>query len=333
MTAAAALHVADSMNVPVTERVAVIIPVYHAAYLSAALASALRQTRPPDEVIVIDDGAPDRQALADALAPHAHRLRLLSQANRGAGAARNAGIRASDASLVAFLDADDEWLPDYLERQLATLAAHPECDVAYADATFVGDTALQGRRFSQLAGWEPVTATSLLALRCHIPLSGSIARRDALCRAELFDESLRRGQDFDLWLRLALRGASFAQTRRPLVRHRVHGHNLSGSQASRLERARTVFLKALETRPLTTEQRTLARSQVRRFESELALERGKELLQQGDVGGARHLLEHAHRTLRRWKVGAALLGLRIAPHLVRRVYMGRLDAPDAGAVR
>src|SRR5262245_2734560 len=99
-------------------RVAVIVPVYSARYLSEALESIFFQSRLPDEVIVIDDGSPDQGALESALAQFGDRIRLLRQPNQGAGAARNAGILASSAELVALLDADDRWLPDFLSEQV-----------------------------------------------------------------------------------------------------------------------------------------------------------------------------------------------------------------------
>lgn len=304
--------------------VAVVIPVYAARYLAEALASVFAQTRLPDEVIVVDDGSPDRQALEETLELYGDHVRALAQLNHGAGAARNLGIRSSHADLIAFLDADDCWEPHYLDTQLKRLAAHPECDVVYSDATYFGDTPLAGRRFMAFApSHGEVTATSLLALRCHVPLSASVVRRAALIREGLFDTSLRRGQDFDLWLRMALRGVKFTHHRLPLMRHRIHADNLSGSHVSMMERAAAVFTKALSELPLTEGQRRIARAQIGRFEAEIAVEQAKALLTQGDVAGARAVFARACPTLRRWKVGAALLGLRVAPHLFRRVYLAR----------
>ena len=142
-------------------------------------------------------------------------------------------------------------------------------------------------------------------------------------RVGLFDVSLRRGQDFDLWLRMALSGVRFTHHPAVLMHHRIHPDNLSGSHGSRMMRAKAVFTKAIEALPLTPAQLAIARQQVERFEAELAIESGKELLSRGDVAAARDALTRALRTVRRWKVGAALLGLRLAPHLFRRFYMAR----------
>jgi glycosyltransferase involved in cell wall biosynthesis len=98
--------------------VSVLIPTYNcAAYLPAALDSVLAQTRPADEVLVIDDGSTD--ATAEVLAPYRDRIVCVRQANAGQAAARNAGLDRAAGDWVAFLDADDTWAPDKLERQLA----------------------------------------------------------------------------------------------------------------------------------------------------------------------------------------------------------------------
>ena len=102
-----------------TSRIAVVIPVYRAHYLGDCLASVFAQTQPPDQVIVVDDGSPDRAAIAEAVAPFQAGVRLLRQENAGAGAARNLGIRHADTELIAFLDADDLWCPQLLARQTA----------------------------------------------------------------------------------------------------------------------------------------------------------------------------------------------------------------------
>lgn len=312
-------------SAPVTPRnVAVIIPVYRAHFLLEALDSVFAQARQPDEVVVIDDGSPDQEALRSAVAQYSDRIRLLTQPNSGAGAARNNGVRSTTAELVAFLDADDRWAPEYLERQLEQLDAHPECDIAYSDAVYVGDTPCAGRRFTDTCPSRgEVTATSLLALECHIPLSAVLARRQVLVDAGLFDPSLKRGQDFDLWLRLALRGVRFTRQPDVLMLHRIHEDNLSGSHVTRMHRAANVFRKAMTDQPLTPEQRAIAARQIRRFEAEIALEEGKELLSRGDFAAASRALADAHRFVRRWKIGAALIGLRVAPNLFRRMYLAR----------
>jgi cellulose synthase/poly-beta-1,6-N-acetylglucosamine synthase-like glycosyltransferase len=110
--------------------VAVVIPLYNKGpYIARALKSVQAQTFAAFEVIVVDDGSTDGgPAIVEKYGDP--RIRLIRQANAGPGAARNRGIRETSAPLVAFLDADDEWMPHHLHRLVKRLAAHPQCAVA-----------------------------------------------------------------------------------------------------------------------------------------------------------------------------------------------------------
>ena len=310
-------------------RVAVIIPVYRARYLGEALESVFFQSLTPDEVIVIDDGSPDQEDIERAVAAFDGRVRLLRQTNHGAGAARNAGIRATSAELIALLDADDRWLPDFLGEQVALMNACRHIQVSYTNAMYIGRTRLAGRTFmSACPSRGEVTLESLLAQECTVLLSATVARRDAMMRTGLFDAALRRGQDFDLWLRMARNGAHFTYTEKILVLRRLHDDNLSGTQVTEIERALNVFVKTLATMDLSVAERAAAEQRIRMLTIALGRERGKERLLDGDFAGARVHLEAVARRCG-WKVKAALLGLRLAPGLVRRFYLARSEATFA----
>lgn len=114
-------------------KVSVIIPVYNgAATIGRALASVFAQTFADYEVVVVNDGSTDDTA--SVLAGYGDRIRVVTQANRGLPAARNSGIRASSGEYVAFIDDDDEWLPQMLERCAAVLDQDPDCGMVYAGA-------------------------------------------------------------------------------------------------------------------------------------------------------------------------------------------------------
>ena len=105
--------------------ISVVIPAYNsAAQLARALDSVLAQTRPAEEILVVDDGSTD--ATAEVARSYGDAVRLIAQANAGAAAARNAGIRAARGTWIAFLDADDEWLPDRLALQTDILDRRPD---------------------------------------------------------------------------------------------------------------------------------------------------------------------------------------------------------------
>jgi glycosyltransferase involved in cell wall biosynthesis len=176
--------------------VSVIIPAYRAsADIPDALALVFAQTFSSFEVIIVDDGSPDATELEAAVAPYRNRVRYLVQRNRGAGAARNTGIRAARGRYVAFLDADDRWHEDFLRRQTCLLDAHPECGLVYSDAVISGDTPLAGQRFMDTApSAGAVTLLSLIRQQCNIMLSTVVVRRTPLVEAGLFDEGLRAGR-------------------------------------------------------------------------------------------------------------------------------------------
>jgi glycosyltransferase involved in cell wall biosynthesis len=310
-------------------QVAVIVPVFRARFLAECLESILFQSRPPDEVIVVDDGSPDAEEIARHCARY-ERVRLLRQSNQGAGAARNVAIHATTAEFLAFLDADDRWLPDFLHEQLAMFYRQPTLDVVYSDGMFIGDTTLAGRRLSSQAPSDgPVTLEALLAQRCSVHLSATVARRAAVIRTGLFDPHLRRGQDFDLWLRMARGGARFAYNRTALILRRIHGDNLSGDQRSQIERALRVLEKTLRTMILAEPERAVADLRVAALEAALARELAKERLRRGEYAEAYAALVRGAVGCTSWKIRAALIGLRVAPQLVRRFYLARAAATSA----
>jgi hypothetical protein len=233
---------------------------------------------------------------------------------------------------VAFLDADDRWLPDFLARQLAYLESHPGVDLVWADATLIGNTRAAGQTFMSMCPSNgAVTLESLLAQTCNILTSTVVVRRDLVLDARAFDVALRRGQDFDLWLRLVSRGAHAAYQQEVLAIRRLHGNNLSGTRLNELERALHVFDKALRTLPLTANEQNVARRRVRTLNGELAREHGKARLAIGDFAAALRFLDIAHRAAPHWKLMAARVALRLMPDLVRRLYLARGGGavPDA----
>ena len=315
------------------QTVAVVVPVYNATFLADALDSVFQQTRPPDEVFVIDDGSPEPDAVTDAVARWRARVVLLRQPNAGAGAARNAGVTAARSELVAFLDADDRWTPTFLQDQLSFLQQHPDVDLVYADAAIVGGTRSAGRTFMSLCpSTGHVTLASLLAQRCTVLTSTVVARRALVVEAGGFDVTLRRGQDYDLWLRLASRGAVMRYQPHVLACRRIHERNLSGSQSDEIERALRVLDKAVRTLGLSDAEWRAAERTIELLQAQLARERGKRCLVAGDFSLATEMFERALRSLPGWKLRAVLFALRVMPNTVRRVYLTRASAGRRPAI-
>ncbi len=224
----------------------VVIPTFnHARYLPPALDSALAQTLPAVEFVVVDDGSTDDTP--EVLARYAGRIRVVRQPNRGLPAARNAGVAASRGEYVAFLDADDVLAPAKLAEQAAVLEAEPGvgwtyCDVRIEeDATGVTTTASErfGYRARRLDGW----LFPELIRGNFIPAIAPLVRRPALAAAGPFDERLDALEDWDLWLRLAL-VAEARYTPRVLATYRVRKEGMSRDRA-RMDRNRFRVLDGL----------------------------------------------------------------------------------------
>jgi glycosyltransferase involved in cell wall biosynthesis len=205
----------------------VVIPAHNAErYLAETLESVRAQTFSDYEILVIDDGSTDRTA---EIAAGYSGVTLLSQNNRGAAAARNAGIRTARGQFVAFLDADDIWVPSKLEKQAANLLRNPQTAWIYSDAlVFDGSAGLAGRRIGKRIRlyegdiWRP------LLLRNFIASATPVVIRTALIEAGLFDESRERNviEDWTLWLRIAERHP-ITLIDEPLARIRMHANNSS----------------------------------------------------------------------------------------------------------
>lgn len=218
--------------------VTVIVPAYRAAAtIGRALRSVAAQTLPPRAVVVVDDGSPD-ETFANAEAMRAQigaiDLKVIRQANAGAGAARNRALTETTTEYVAFLDADDEWLPDKLSRSMARMAEGDYVLVAH-DSVEVRD----GReiRLDCAARFRAHAEAPYVGLyrRGFIDTSTVVARRDAVMASGGFDTTLANGQDFALWLAmLAPSGARFLVFDEVLSRY----HITAGSIMSHVERRR-----------------------------------------------------------------------------------------------
>ncbi len=203
--------------------VSVIVPSYNsAAYLPEAIDSALNQTAAPLEVIVIDDGSTDETA--QVLERYRGRIQAIFQQNKGPAAARNCGIAASRGDLIAFLDADDVWLPEKLEKQLAYLALHPAACMVHSQMYYwnpeTGEKSLERhRRRHEFAG----SCYHRLFFRPAVIPSTMVVRRECLAKVGTFDERIRRAtaEDYDLCLRLA-RDYEFGFVDDPLILYRQH---------------------------------------------------------------------------------------------------------------
>lgn len=302
------------------------MPAYNVArFIGETLESVFAQTFTDYEVIVINDGSPDTAELEQALGPHLDGIRYLKQENRGAGAARNEGLRAARGEFIAFLDGDDLWLPNYLEEQLEFIRNH-DCDLVCADAMHFGDSPLAGQTYMEsLMEKTPaageVTFLSLVSGEHSLITSGVVARRKPIFDVGFFDEGLRNSQDFDLWLRLARHGARLAYQRKVLLRYRHHENSLSGSEINRTNRELRVYDKIEKDYVLTSEERPAVLKAIKKRRALLEFELGKLYLEQDDLAKSHAAFSKANSLRRGWKMRLAFLLSRYAPTLMRAIYL------------
>jgi glycosyltransferase involved in cell wall biosynthesis len=198
-------------------RVSIVIAVYNGApTIERALASVFAQTYTDYEVIVVNDGSTDDTAAV--LARFGDKIRLITQGNRGLSAARNAGVRASTGEYVAFLDDDDEWMPEKLARCVPVLDADRDCALVYTLALKVDP---QGRPMGADArpdGAESPTMNEMLAHPWNVVPSQFVVRRDVFERAGGFHERFITSCE-DLYFLLGAREyGHFGCVLEPLVR-------------------------------------------------------------------------------------------------------------------
>lgn len=214
--------------------VSVVIPAYRAeAYIEATIDSVRRQTLADWELIVIDDGSPDRTAdLVRRAMADDPRIRLISVENGGVSRARNRGVAESRAPLVAFLDADDRWAPEALACHHGHFAADPDLGVSFARVELLTP---EGERTGKLCQTllTPLEASQLLALNLTITTSNWVVRRRLFEQLGGFVEGMNHSEDMEWLLRVRCRSAWKVQAvDRVLTYYRTAGGGLSAQLRS-----------------------------------------------------------------------------------------------------
>jgi len=200
-------------------KVSVIIPAYNCERtIAATVDSVLAQTYRDFELIVVDDGSTD--GTAAILRGYGSRLTYVYQPNRERAAARNNGIRHATGEYLAFLDADDAWLPHKLERQVEALDRNPHAGLVYSQAYRVDDS---GRPLPGVVGRGSAARrifSDLVLYKAIVPTATATVRACCLEQVGSFDESLIYLEDWELWLRLSL-AYDVLFIAEPLARYRV----------------------------------------------------------------------------------------------------------------
>ena len=206
-------------------KVSVVIPCYNcSSTIGETINSVMDQTYTNFEIIVVDDGSTD--CSSEILKKFRDDVHLITQQNSGAAQARNSGIKYAQGDLIAFLDADDSWLPDKLKLQVDKI--NEGYDLVHCPAINVGELGSWNPPITQTVMIAPENYLEALFLGNLIVTSSVLVKKSCVERAGGFDSRLRNCQDWDLWIRLAS-CCRITSLERPLVKYRIDSNSLSSS--------------------------------------------------------------------------------------------------------
>lgn len=312
----------------VSTLVSVIMPAHDGEkYIAESIYSMLDQTYKNWELIVVDDGSTDRTSeivrgfqLAD------NRIKYLSQRNGGQGKARNAGIRQAQGELIAFLDQDDLWVENKLELQLNAMSK-TGADVIFSDGYIFADDDLTNETmiFSTISGqFDGDTFFNLLLTQNRIPILSALVRKSEIEKVGLLEEDIfyQNCDDYDLWLKLADKGATFFGMTAKLVRYRVHSGQASKDSVQMLRAEIAVIEKHLDS---SNREGALERGRLRSLHRDLAAA----LVAAGRTAEARKcLLQLLYKEKRGLITLLQILALSVSPNSFKKISDGlyRIDA-------
>lgn len=200
--------------------VSIIIPFYNDPYVSFAIQSALEQTYPHKEIVIVSDGSTQHK---EQLIPYLQLpgIYLIEQDNHGTASALNAGIRIASGDYIAWLSSDDRFYPQKLEKQLEYMLSR-NGEISFSDYDVIDSS---GSIISHNVTPKYSDVYEFYkAFEHYCPINGCtvVAQKNLLTNLGLFDEALTYTHDYDLWFRAVLGGAGFHFVNEPLIQYRVH---------------------------------------------------------------------------------------------------------------
>jgi glycosyltransferase involved in cell wall biosynthesis len=225
------------------QQISVVVPCHNdGAYLAEAIESVLKQTRPADEIIVVDDGSSDETG--DVARRFAERVLYVLQSHRGIGSARNTGLRWARGPYIAFLDADDVWPASSLEIRMGHFEGRPDLDAVLGMTAEFLSPDFRAEGFGERIARGPVAARLAGAM---------LIRQSAFERIGEFDEALSVGEWIDWIARFGQAGLEIAASPELVLRRRIHAGNSSGRIPASWGDYLTVLRAALKRKPAASE--------------------------------------------------------------------------------
>ncbi len=286
------------------ELISILMPAYNAAeFLPLSVQSVLDQSHNRFELIIVDDGSEDETLeIARRLAKEDERIKVFTKQNAGCSAARNYGLKHSNGSLIALLDADDTWHSTFLESMYCALSEHPESCLVYCGWQNLGVSKDRGKPYVPPDYNEGPDKNLSLLNGCPWPIHAALTRRCLIEKAGGFNENLHTAEDYDLWLRIAM-GNKIVRVPEVLAYYHHYGHDNATANHALVaidqHKVQRAYL-ASNTDALHSLERRRAKALI----SKQLLYRGFECYWHQDLPAARKIFRHAmrfgHGTLRQW---------------------------------
>jgi glycosyltransferase involved in cell wall biosynthesis len=299
-------------------KVSTIIPAFNVERtIARAVDSALDQGYESHEVVVVDDGSTD--STRAILGPYADRVRVVNQENRGAAAARNAGVAHSSGSYLAFLDSDDQWMPGKLRKMVAALDRNPSASMAFSDYHLVADEIDCGESsFGSAPGIERLMNERPFPVHSFpagIVTSTWLVRREMLLHCGGFSEAFASQGFEDSWLLVILRElGQFEFVPETLTRYEIPG---SGETADKYGHALNVFI-ALVGRRYGARGKALIRS-AKNLQCRWLLSKTAHQMNAGNRWGAIRTLSRIARLRPAYFFGSEFAGRLALPQNIGRI--------------
>ena len=291
--------------------VSVVVPSFnHARFVETALRSIFKQTRPPSELLVIDDGSTDGspQLIERVLKDCPFACDLVVRSNRGLPATLNEGFARARGKYFAYLGSDDRWLPDFLRSRASLLGARPQAVLGYGHAYLIdeSDRILDCTR--DWASYSDGDAREML-LQTIAPMSPTVVyRRDALARHG-WNETARL-EDYELYLLLSVEG-EFAFDPAVLSAWRRHGENASWNQRMMLEEHLSAQRRVLPAQGIGAVE-------IEKLQRQIKFSRAEDFLRVGEKREALRLMYQNLRGLTSWRALARIGARLVLPHALMR---------------
>lgn len=314
------------LSSPSTPSVSVIVPAFNAMEtLGGTIASALTQTRPAAEIIVVDDGSTD--GTSELLAGHGERIRWVRQENAGVSAARNHGARIARGELLAFVDADDVLLPAYLERLVACWLDGNGRRAAASNAYFLRDEGVSVFRTLSSSNFPRGEAQRLAILQGNFLSAFMLFPADIYRELGGCDEGLSGAEDWDLWLRAIYSGVEAVYQPKPQALYRWRAGSMSSADSAMSTAEDTLLRSALAHLgpTMNAQERDYLRERLRQGSPRELRRLADEALLEERYDQARHLYGRASAMVPRdWKLRSRAASMRVFPP-AGRLWRRRLE--------